>query len=116
MVYLLVLVFQLLLLVLLKFSPECFYSIVYRGYEVSIIPIQVLPKFILFFFLQFSSKCTHCGKAKIKKIKILKRKESNLFIPSKLHEAIKNADPERIKLTLQNIRWKIKLLNLKLIK
>ena len=56
------------------------------------------------------------AKQKIKKIKILKRKESNLFIPSKLHEAIKNADPERIKLTLQNIRWKIKLLNLKLIK
>ena len=34
-----------------------------------------------------------------------------MLILANLHEAIKNTDPEHIKLTLQNIPWKIKIFN-----
>ncbi len=57
-----------------------------------------------------NTKCTHCIKAEAKEIKSLKRKESNLSTPEKLHASIKNTAPERIKLTLQNIRSENKAL------
>lgn len=57
-----------------------------------------------------NTKCTHCTKAETKEIKSLKRKESNLLTPAKLHAPIKNTAPERIKLTLQNIRSENKAL------
>ena len=31
--------------------PNFFFSLVYRGYQLSIIPIQILPTFILFSFV-----------------------------------------------------------------
>ena len=57
-----------------------------------------------------NTKCTHCNKAETKEIESLKKKESNLLIPAKLHAPIKHTAPERIKLTLQNIRLENKSL------
>ena len=57
-----------------------------------------------------STQCSHCNKAEIKEIKNLKKKEQNLMIPAKLHAPIKNTAPERIKLTMQNIRLENKML------
>ena len=105
-----VLVFQILLLVYLTFCSKRFYFIVYRVYQVSIIPIQILSTLILFYFLSFGSKHTNCNKAERQEIEIFKRKENNLLIPVKLYAPIKNTDTECLKLTMQNIRLENKAL------
>ena len=61
-----------------------------------------------------STQCSHCNKAEIKENKNLKKKEQNLMIPAKLHAPIKNTAPERIKLTMQNIRLENKMLKLEI--
>ena len=57
-----------------------------------------------------NTQCTHCNKAETKENKGLKKKDSNLSIPAKLHAPIKHTAPERIKLTLQNIHLENKSL------
>lgn len=57
-----------------------------------------------------SSKCIHCIDAEKKELISLNKREKKLLTPAKLNAPIKHTDPERVKLTMQNIRLENKLL------
>ena len=99
---LMVLIFELVLSILLELLFQKFF--LYRLLRLSDF-LYLIPNCIkfIFFLLSVINIGTFCDKAYIKKIKKLKKKESDLLMSAKLQAPIKNIDAESRKITMQNM-------------